>query len=360
MEAEKLRLQDINYRTWGPYVSNRQWGNVREDYSFDGNTWEATGHDDAESRTYRWAEEGIAGISDEDQLLCFAFSFWNKKDKMVKERFFGLSNYQGNHGEDIKEIFYYLDNTPTHSYMKMVYKYPQNPFPYDELINVNAQRSNKEQEYELIDTGIFDNNEYFDIFIEYAKIHHDDILIRVSITNRNSVKAPLVILPTLWYRNNWSWGYNQYKPDLTTNHRGQIDIFHNRLDVKKLYSRDKDAKILFCENETNTERLFGKKSTNKYFKDGINNHIVHKKNTVNPKKSGTKAAFVIDTEIEAGETKTFDFRLSPHKMENAFFDFDEIFEIRKNEANEFYAEIQKDITEEDEKNVQRQAFAGLL
>ena len=242
----------------------------------------------------------------------------------------------------------------------MVYKYPQNPFPYDELINVNSQRSNKEQEYELIDTGIFDNNEYFDIFIEYAKIHHDDILIRVSITYRNSVKAPLVILPTLWFRNNWSWGYNQYKPDLTTNHRGQIDIFHNRLDVKKLYSRDKDAKILFCENETNTERLFGKKSTNKYFKDGINNHIVHKKNTVNPKKSGTKAAFVIDTEIEAGETKTFDFRLSPHKMENAFFDFDEIFEIRKNEANEFYAEIQKDITEEDEKNVQRQAFAGLL
>ena len=242
----------------------------------------------------------------------------------------------------------------------MVYKYPQNAFPYDVFFFVNAQRSNKEQEYELIDTGIFDNNEYFDIFIEYAKIHHDDILIRVSITNRNSVKAPLVILPTLWFRNNWSWGYNQYKPDLTTNHRGQIDIFHNRLDVKKLYSRDKEAKILFCENETNTERLFGKKSTNKYFKDGINNHIVHKKNTVNPKKSGTKAAFVIDTEIEAGETKTFDFRLSPHKMENAFFDFDEIFEIRKNEANEFYAEIQKDITEEDEKNVQRQAFAGLL
>lgn len=164
MEAEKLRLQDINYRTWGPYVSNRQWGNVREDYSSDGNTWEATGHDDAESRTYRWAEEGIAGISDEDQQLCFAFSFWNKKDKMVKERFFGLSNYQGNHGEDIKEIFYYLDNTPTHSYMKMVYKYPQNPFPYDDLINTNAQRSNKEQEYEIIDTGIFDNDEYFDIF----------------------------------------------------------------------------------------------------------------------------------------------------------------------------------------------------
>ena len=193
MNAEKQRLQDINYRTWGPYVSNRQWGNVREDYSFDGNTWGATGHDDAESRTYRWAEEGIAGISDDKQRLCFAFSFWNKKDKMVKERFFGLSNHQGNHGEDIKEIFYYLDNTPTHSYMKMVYKYPQNAFPYEDLIKTNAERSNKETEYEIIDTGIFDQNEYFDIFIEYAKIHHDDILIRVTVTNRNTEKAPLVI-----------------------------------------------------------------------------------------------------------------------------------------------------------------------
>ena len=360
MNAEKQRLQDINYRTWGPYVSNRQWGNVREDYSFDGNTWGATGHDDAESRTYRWAEEGIAGISDDKQRLCFAFSFWNKKDKMVKERFFGLSNHQGNHGEDIKEIFYYLDNTPTHSYMKMVYKYPQNAFPYEDLIKTNAERSNKETEYEIIDTGIFDQNEYFDIFIEYAKIHHDDILIRVTVTNRNSEKAPLVILPTLWYRNNWSWGYNSYKPNFTTRHRGQIEIEHESLGMKKLYSRDKSVKILFCENETNTEKLFGKKSENKYFKDGINDHIVHQKNTVNPKKIGTKAAFVIDTELEGGETKTFDFRMSPHKMENAFFDFDEVFEVRKKESDEFYDEIQKDFNCEDEKNVQRQAFAGLL
>lgn len=360
MNKEKERLQDTNYRTWGPYVSNRQWGNVREDYSNDGNTWEATGHHDAESRAYRWAEEGIAGISDENQLLCFAFSFWNKKDSIIKERFFGLSNYQGNHGEDIKEIFYYLDNTPTHSYMKMVYKYPQQEFPYEDLITTNAKRSNKETEYELIDTGIFSKNEYFDIFIEYAKIHHDDLLIRVTIANRNTIKAPLVIMPTLWYRNNWSWGYNQYKPNLSTHYPGEIDIEHDKLEVKKLYSRNKEIKILFCDNETNTEKLHHKPSLNNFFKDGINQHITQHKDTVNPENFGTKAAFVIDTEIEAGQSKTFDFRLSPHKMENAFFDFDEVFETRKKEANEFYADIQKEITDEDEKNVQRQAFAGLL
>ncbi len=202
MSAELNRSKEENWKIWGPYVSNRQWGNVREDYSPDGNAWEYTGHDTAESYAYRWSEEGIAGISDHKQQLCFAFSFWNKKDKRIKERFFGLSNYQGNHGEDIKEIFYYLDNTPSHSYMKMVYKYPINAFPYDDIINENAKRGKTDPEFEIVDTGVFNNNEYFDIFIEYAKGSEDDILIRVTAHNRRSQKAPLVILPTIWFRNN--------------------------------------------------------------------------------------------------------------------------------------------------------------
>ena len=205
--TERQRMLDNQWKTWGPYVSNRQWGTVREDYSQNGNAWGYTTYNEAISRTYRWSEDGIAGISDNKQKLCFAFSFWNRKDKMIKERFFGLSNHEGNHGEDLKEIYYYLDNTPTHSYMKMVYKYPINEFPYDDLIAENGRRSMDEPEYELVDTGIFNDDNYFDIFIEYAKINHDDFLIRVTVNNRSSEKAPLVLMPTLWFRNNWSWGY---------------------------------------------------------------------------------------------------------------------------------------------------------
>lgn len=361
MIAERYRMRHGNWKTWGPYVSNRQWGNVREDYSSDGNAWEFTGHDKAESYTYRWAEEGIAGISDDKQNLCFAFSFWNKKDKIIKERFFGLSNYQGNHGEDVKDIFYYLDNTPTHSYMKMVYKYPIHEFPYDEIIAENARRSNKEPEFELIETGIFNHNEYFDLFIEYCKVDPDDIFIRLTAHNRSEKKAPLMVLPTIWYRNNWKWGYNQYKPELRASKNGLININHDNLSVKKFYSRNHHVESLFCENETNVPKLYGAPhSENHYYKDGINEHLIHHKDTVNPEKKGTKACFVIDEEIEAGQSKTFDFRLSPHDMEDAFYDFDEIFEQRKAEAEEFYAEIQHEIHNEDEKNVQRQAFAGLL
>ncbi len=360
MNVELERLQNPDWKTWGPYISNRQWGTVREDYSPNGNAWGYTTYEEAISRTYRWSEDGIAGICDNKQRLCFAFSFWNKKDKFIKERFFGLSNHQGNHGEDIKEIFYYLDNTPTHSYMKMVYKYPINEFPYQDLVDENAKRTKKDPEYELVDTGIFDNNEYFDIFIEYAKINHDDILIRVTVVNRSDKKAPLVILPTLWYRNNWSWGYGTYKPQLKTSVNGKIDIEHEALNIKKFYARDNKTEAIFCENETNSQKVFGIPSENKFFKDGINEYITRALDKTNPKYEGTKAAFCIDTEIEGGESKTFDFRLSPHDMDNAFFDFDEIFEIRKQEANEFYNDIQCEITDEDEKNVQRQAFAGLL
>lgn len=360
MNAEQERLQNPDWKTWGPYVSNRQWGTVREDYSPNGNAWGYTTYEEALSRTYRWSEDGIAGICDYKQRLCFAFSFWNKKDKFIKERFFGLSNYQGNHGEDIKEIFYYLDSTPTHSYMKMVYKYPINEFPYQDLIEENGRRTKQDQEYELADTGIFDDDEYFDIFIEYAKINHDDILIRVTVANRSGKKAPLVLLPTLWYRNNWAWGYGNYRPQLKSSASGKIDIEHEALAIKKFYARDAAVEAVFCENETNSQKIFGIPSENKFFKDGINDYITRGLDTINPKKVGTKAAFCIDTEIEAGESKTFDFRLSPHEMDNAFYDFDEVLRLRKEESDLFYDEIQCEIADEDEKNVQRQAFAGLL
>ncbi|MCT2408044.1 glucosidase [Chryseobacterium antibioticum] len=361
MIVEKERLQDSKWKNWGPYVSNRQWGNVREDYSPNGNAWHYANHNNAESYAYRWGEEGIAGISDVKQIFCFAFSFWNKKDKIVKERFFGLSNPQGNHGEDIKEIFYYLDNTPTHSYMKMVYKYPINAFPYDDLVAENGRRSKQEPEYEIFDTGIFDNDDYFDIFIEYCKADHNDILARVTVHNRSKQDAPIVIAPTAWFRNNWKWGYNTYKGQMNASYDGCIDINHDSISIKKLYSRNLAAKSAFCENETNAPKLYGAPYTgNTYFKDGINDHIVYGSNTVNAEKRGSKASFIIDEIIEAGQSKTFDFRLCPNETDEPFNQFDEVFTTRIAETNEFYQEVQSETTNEDETNVQRQAFAGLL
>ncbi|MEC3877063.1 MGH1-like glycoside hydrolase domain-containing protein [Chryseobacterium salviniae] len=361
MIAEKHRLQNTDWKNWGPYVSNRQWGNVREDYSPNGDAWNFANHNNAESYAYRWGEEGIAGISDAKQIFCFALSFWNKKDKMVKERFFGLSNPQGNHGEDIKEIFYYLDNTPTHSYMKMLYKYPINAFPYDNIRAENAKRSKKEPEYEIFDTGIFDKDEYFDIFIEYAKADHNDFLVRVTVFNRSDTAAPIVVAPTVWFRNNWKWGYNTYKGETAASHDGCINIKHDSISIKKFYSRDTNAESVFCENETNTPKLYGAPYPgNTYFKDGINDYIIYGSNTVNPEKRGTKASFLLDEIIEAGGSKSFDFRLSPQDLDEPFENFDEILHSRIDEANEFYQEIQNDVTNEDERNVQRQAFAGLL
>lgn len=361
MIAEKQRLQNTDWKNWGPYVSNRQWGNVREDYSPNGDAWNFANHNNAESYAYRWGEEGIAGISDAKQIFCFALSFWNKKDKMVKERFFGLSNPQGNHGEDIKEIFYYLDNTPTHSYMKMLYKYPINAFPYDDIRSENAKRSKKQPEYELFDTGIFDKDEYFDIFIEYAKADHNDFLVRITVFNRSTSDAPLVVAPTVWFRNNWKWGYNTYKGQTAASHEGCINIQHDSISIKKFYSRDTYAESVFCENETNTPKLYGAPYPgNTYFKDGINDYIIYGSNTVNPEKRGTKASFLLNATIEAGASKSFDFRLSPENIDEPFENFDEIFSARIEEANEFYEEIQNDVVNEDERNVQRQAFAGLL
>lgn len=358
--SENQRIPDVSWKKWGPYVSNREWGLVREDYSADGDAWNYTNHDTAEAKTYRWGEEGICGICDDLQKLVFSVGFWNKKDKMVKERFFGLTNGQGNHGEDVKEYFYYLDSTPTHSYMKMLYKYPQKAFPYENLVETNATRTKDQTEYELIDTGIFDGNEYFDIFIEYAKESQHDILVKLTIINKSEKETSLVVLPTIWFRNTWNWGYDDYKPDLSAEEPNCIKISHKDLELKNFYTRQ-PSQTLFCENETNNERLYQSPNTTKYCKDGINDFIINgNSRSVNPEASGTKASFAIDEKFKAKESKIYEFRISDKELKKPFEDFEKIFETRQRESDEFYTEIQKGITSEDEKLIQRQAFAGML
>ncbi|CAH0252886.1 glucosidase [Chryseobacterium sp. Bi04] len=358
--SEKERISDISWKKWGPYVSNREWGLVREDYSGNGDAWNYTNHNTAEAKTYRWGEEGICGICDDVQQLVFSVGFWNKKDEMVKERFFGLTNGQGNHGEDVKEYFYYLDSTPTHSYMKMLYKYPQHVFPYADLVKTNAERGKTEPEYELIDTGIFDTNEYFDIFIEYAKEGPNDILIRLTIINKAEKEAALVILPTVWFRNTWNWGYDDYQPQLSANEADCIRINHKDLEVKNIYAKQ-SINTLFCDNETNNKRLYQSPDKSEYCKDGINNFILTgNSQSVNSQNVGTKASFFIDEDFKGKESKTFEFRMTDKELKEPFSDFESIFDLRCKEADEFYAEIQKGIQSEDEKMVQRQAFAGML
>ncbi|WP_034691022.1 MGH1-like glycoside hydrolase domain-containing protein [Kaistella palustris] len=360
MTEESKRLPDITWKKWGPYVSNREWGLVREDYSANGDAWNYTSHDTAEARTYRWGEEGICGICDDKQLLVFSLGLWNKKDKMVKERFFGLTNAQGNHGEDVKEYFYYLDNTPTHSYMKMLYKYPQKAFPYEELIQKNAESGKLDPEFELINTGIFDGNEYFDIFIEYAKASPTDILIRITVINKSASEAPLVLLPTVWFRNTWNWGYNDLKPELLAEENNHIKINRQDVDIKHFYAKE-SADIFFCENETNNERIFNAKNETPFPKDSINNYIMTgKRSFINEEKKGTKASFFIDETVGAHSTKVFEFRLCDQDFAQPFADFGDIFKTRQKEADEFYTDIQKGIESDDEKLVQRQAFAGML
>lgn len=360
MTEESKKLTDLAWKKWGPYVSNREWGLVREDYSANGDAWNFTNHDTAEAKTYRWGEEGICGICDDKQLLVFSLGLWNKKDKMVKERFFGLTNGQGNHGEDVKEYFYYLDNTPTHSYMKMLYKYPQNAFPYEDLIKKNAARGKLEAEYELLDTGIFDNNEYFDVFIEYAKNSPSDIFIKITVTNKGKTEAPIILLPTIWFRNTWNWGEDAYKPNLSSGKFDRIKIERKELDIKNFYAK-KSLKTLFCENETNNIRLFNSPNQTPFTKDGINQFVLTGNPAViNKENTGTKASFLLDESIPPESTQIFEFRLTNEELEEPFNDFEEIFETRKNEADEFYAHIQKGLISVDEKYVQRQAFAGML
>ncbi|MDQ6609311.1 MAG: glucosidase, partial [Bacteroidota bacterium] len=259
MTTEHKRLKKKEWKTWGPYVTDRQWATVREDYSPGGDAWEYTTHDMARSKTYRWGEEGIAGICDEQQLLCFAVALWNGKDSIIKERYFGLTNYEGNHGEDVKELYYYLDSTPTHSYMKMLYKYPQTAFPYERLLNENKRKGKLEPEFELIDTGVFDENKYFDVFVEYAKVDVNDILIKITIHNRGDEDAFLHLLPTLWFRNTWAWGYDDYKPKLMSSNNSDVLIDHKSLEPFVLHT-EKNPQLLFCDNESNNQKLYGNKN----------------------------------------------------------------------------------------------------
>ena len=364
MGQERIRIAEEkggkkSWRLWGPYLAERQWGTVREDYSPYGSAWEYSSHDMARSKAYRWGEEGIGGVCDSSQRLCFALGFWNNKDPIMKERFFGLTGNEGNHGEDVKEYYYYLDNTPTHSYMKMLYKYPHSAFPYACLIAENTRRGKDQIEFELIDTGVFDKDHYLDIFMEYAKADAEDILIRISIHNRGLESAPINILPHLWFRNTWSWNKTKEKPELFAPVDDLIESNHPSLGTYYLYAKRPES-VLFCENETNVNRLYGL-SQEGYFKDGINDFIVNgNKKAVNPELRGTKAAFNYFFEIKGGSSSEIHLRLSAKKHKNPFEDFDGVFRSRVKEADAFYADVQKGIESEDEKNIQRQALAGML
>ncbi len=362
--SEKARMVEDrdgkkNWRKFGPYLSERQWGTVREDYSPYGSAWDYFPHDHARSRAYRWGEDGIGGISDDKQFLCFAPAFWNKKDPIIKERLFGLTGPEGNHAEDCKELYYYLDSTPSHSYMKMLYKYPQQPFPYAQLVEENRRRGKQDREFEIYDTGIFKDDKYFDIFIEYAKADQDDILIRITAWNRGNKAAPLVILPTLWFRNIWSWGDNVIKPELFQDENNVIAIRHPNLPAMYL-ACDGKAEYLYCENNTNTQRLYGVGGPGP-FKDGINDFVVSgNADAVNRTPHGTKAAFISDVMVKPEEYHVMKLRLSTSYHVDFFGDFDEIFTTRIAEADQFYTDLQKGIADDDHRNIQRQALAGML
>jgi len=364
---QEARTANIPWRKWGPYLSERQWGTVREDYSHDGNAWDYFSHDQARSRAYHWGEDGLAGISDEKQLLCFGLGLWNGKDPIIKERLFGLTNSESNHGEDVKEYYFYLDSTPTHSYMKYLYKYPQNAYPYNDLVATSKRRTRSEMEYELLDTGIFNEDRYFDVFVEYAKRSPEDILIQISIANRGPSPATLYVLPTLWFRNTWTWWADTPKPSLKQiagrNAFSVVAAEHAQLGVRYLYCEE-DVPLLFTENETNNERIFGTPNASPYVKDGINNYLVERmQSAVNPQRTGTKAAALYRVNVNAGETATIRLRLSdlaPAVMGDAFQDFADIMSVRQVEADAFYRSITPERLTADEALVLRQALSGML
>ena len=363
---EQKRLNDaressIPWKKWGPYLSERQWGTVREDYSQDGNAWDYFSHDQARSRAYRWGEDGLAGISDDKQQLCMAVALWNEHDPILKERLFGLTNSEGNHGEDVKEYYFYLDSTPTHSYMKYLYKYPQKEFPYRDLVETNRQRSREDFEYELLDTGIFDADRYFDVFVEYAKADPEDILVRITVHNRGRETAPLHVLPTMWFRNTWSWA-DTAKPQLRQIGEGVIHASQAQLGERSLYC-DANPELLFTENESNATKLWGQPTPSPYVKDAFHEYVIGgKRESVNPSKVGTKAAAHYRIEVPPGESRTVRVRvrLTASSVAEAFSDFDQIFATRLAEADEFYARITPHTMSEDERRVHRQALAGML
>ncbi len=373
-EARRLaeyRDQRSNWKHWGPYLSERAWGTVREDYSENGDVWGFFPHDHARSRVYRWNEDGLAGICDRDQFLCFALALWNGQDPILKERLFGLTGPEGNHGEDVKEAYFYLDSTPTHSYMKMLYKYPQAAFPYAELVAENGRRGVQDDEYELLDTGVFGGNRYFDIFVEYAKAGEDDILARIEVVNRGPETATCSVLPTLWFRNTWSWGYANGpmgnapgKPRLSKGADGAdsrtVAADHATLGQYTLHAEGA-PELLFTENETNVERLFDAPNPSPFVKDAFHRYLIQgETSAVNPRQEGTKAAAHYTLTLEPGASATLRLRLGRGTQSMPFDDFDAIFAARQTEADAFFAELQPPGLTDDARRVQRQALAGML
>jgi hypothetical protein len=378
--AEHRRLEEARepkspWKKWGPYLSERQWGTVREDYSEGGNAWDYFSHDQARSRAYRWGEDGLAGISDDQQRLCFALALWNGNDPILKERLFGLTNSESNHGEDVKEYYFYLDSTPTHSYMKYLYKYPQAAYPYSNLVETSRRRSRQEFEYELLDTGVFDQDRYFDVFVEYAKESPEDILVQITIHNRGPGPAELHVLPTLWFRNQWSWHGSPARPSLHqtagTPAGCVVRAVDPKLGERYLYC-DGEAPLLFTENETNTQRIFGVPNRTPYVKDGINNYIVYgQEGAVNPEKKGTKVAAHYRLTVGPGQCQVVRLRLSdvaPATLAQGNgaaagpfgSPFEGVIQTRRQEADEFYAAVIPHSLDADAANVMRQALAGML
>jgi len=375
MTKEEIRLAESrtrkkHWKRWGPYLSERAWGTVREDYSPHGNAWEYLPHDHARSRAYRWNEDGLAGISDRRQMICFALALWNERDPILKERIFGLTGNEGNHGEDVKEYYFYLDSTPSHSYMKYLYKYPQAEFPYAKLVEENRRRNKSQAEFELLDTGVFDGDRYFDVAVEYAKSDVEDILIKITATNRGPEAASLRVLPTIWFRNTWSWGNHARRPKLHKAYPAPNPVIE--LNLSPLNQPQSNARwlhcegspeLLFTENETNARRLFGIENLTRFVKDGINDHIVHGvREAVNPEHVGSKGAAHYKLSLGSGETVVIRMRLanSDFRGKSAFDAFDKTFALRRREADEFYATVIPEDLSADAKNVMRQGFAGML
>ena len=347
------------WRRWGPYLSERQWGTVREDYSEHGNAWDYFPHDHARSRAYRWGEDGIAGFSDDQQHLCLGLALWNERDPILKERLFGLTNSEGNHGEDVKELYYYLDATPSHSWMRMLYKYPQATFPYAQLVEENRRRGTGDPEFELLDTGVFDDDRYFDVEVTYAKAAPDDILMEIVATNRGSKTAVLHILPQLWFRNIWSWKPGIEKPLLRRTGDAEISVMHPQIPAMRLIC-DGAQELLFCDNESNANRLWGQ-DVSGFFKDGINDCVVDgRREAVNPDRAGTKSAAHYRFTVAGGEAARVRLRLRPEEAGAGLDDFDQVMALRRAEADEFYAALQIDVPNADARLVQRQALAGML
>ncbi len=382
---EHARLAELHvervppWRKWGPYVGDRSWGTVREDYSADGNAWDFLPHDHARSKAYRWGEDGIAGICDRYQLLVFALAFWNGRDPILKERMFGLTCGEGNHGEDVKEYWFHLDNLPTHSYMRMLYKYPQREYPYERLVQENRNRG-AGPEFELLETGIFDDDRYFDIFIEYAKASPEDLCIRIEAFNRGPDAAELHVLPHLWFRNTWSWTEPpsgtptiraEQRPagkehlmlvadDSTANPLQNIQLKY-ALGRRYLYAAA-GGELLFTDNETNSSRLYGPSVMNRtpYVKDAFHRHIVNGEACVNPRQLGTKACVHYRSQVAAGGSMVWRLRLTDKELADPIRDVDKVVAERKQDADEFYKVIHPPSATEEEKMIQRRAFAGML